>query len=46
VPLATVLTRRFHVDTMMVVGSLVSAAPTCLLRCGPDLTLLTSYFVL
>ena len=32
VPLATVLTRRFHVYTMMVVGSLVSAAPTFLLR--------------
>ena len=46
VPLATVLTRRFHVYTMMVVGSLVSAAPTFLLCFGPDLKLLISYFVL
>jgi dipeptide/tripeptide permease len=46
VPLATVLTRRFHVYTMMVVGSLVSAAPTFLLCFGPDLKLLLTYFVL
>jgi len=46
VPLATVLTRRFHVYTMMVAGSLVSAAPTFLLCFGPDLTLLVSYFLL
>jgi hypothetical protein len=46
VPLATVLTRRFHVYTMMVVGSLVSATPTFLLCFGPDLTLLITYFVL
>jgi hypothetical protein len=46
VPLATVLTRRFHVYTMMIVGSLVSAVPTFLLCFGPDLKLLLSYFVL
>jgi MFS family permease len=46
VPLATVLTQRFHVYTMMIVSSLVSAAPTFLLCCGPDLSLLVSYFVL
>jgi proton-dependent oligopeptide transporter, POT family len=45
VPLATVLTRRFHVYTMMVVGSLVSAAPTFLLCFGPNLKLLLVYFV-
>jgi MFS family permease len=46
VPLATVLTRRFHVYTMMVVGSLVSAAPTFLLCFGPNLKLLIGYFFL
>jgi MFS family permease len=46
VPLATVLTRRVHVYTMMIVGTLVSAAPTFLLCFGPDLKLLLSYFVL
>ena len=46
VPLATVFTRRVHVYTMMIVGSLVSAAPTFLLVFGPDLKLLLSYFVL
>ncbi len=46
VPLTTVLTRRFHVYTMMIVGSLVSAAPTFLLCFGPDLNLLITYFVL
>jgi dipeptide/tripeptide permease len=46
VPLATMLTQRFHVYTMMVVGSLVSAAPTFLLCFGPDLTLLITYFVI
>ena len=46
VPLATMLTRRFHVYTMMIVGSLVSAAPTFLLCFGPDLTRLLTYFVL
>jgi len=45
VPLATMLTRRFHVYTMMIVGSFVSAAPTFLLGFGPDLRLLITYFV-
>jgi MFS family permease len=45
VPLATMLTRRFHVYTMMIVGSLVSAAPTFLLCFGPDLKRLLVYFV-
>ena len=46
VPLATALTRRVNVYKMMVVGSLVSAAPTFLLARGPDLTTLIVYFVL
>jgi MFS family permease len=46
VPLATILTRRVHVYTMMVIGSLVSAVPTFLLCFGPDLKLLLCYFVL
>jgi proton-dependent oligopeptide transporter, POT family len=46
VPLATALTGRFHVYTMMIIGSLVSAAPTYLLCFGPDLGLLITYFVL
>jgi hypothetical protein len=45
VPVATALTRRVNVYTMMVVGSLVSAAPTFLLCAGPNLTLLITYFV-
>lgn len=46
VPLAAVLTRRFHVYKMMIVGSFVSAAPTFLLCFGPNLELLLGYFVL
>jgi proton-dependent oligopeptide transporter, POT family len=46
VPLATMLTRRFHVYTMMIVGSFVSAAPTFLLCFGADLNMLITYFVL
>ena len=45
VPLCTVLTRRFHVYTTMIVGSAVSAAPTFLLCFGPNLSLLLTYFV-
>ncbi len=45
VPLLTALTRRVNVYTMMIVGSLVSAAPTFLLCGGPNLTLLIVYFV-
>jgi hypothetical protein len=44
VPLLTAITRRANVYTMMVVGSLVSAAPTFLLCFGPDLKLLLAYF--
>jgi len=45
VPIATALTRHINVYTMMIVGSLVSAAPTFLLCGGPDLTMLITYFV-
>ena len=46
VPVATALTRRVNVYTMMITGSLVSAAPTFLLCGGPDLTRLITYFVI
>ena len=46
VPLLTALTRRKNVYTMMIVGSLVSAAPTFLLCFGPDLKMLILYFVI
>ncbi len=46
VPIATAITRRVNVYTMMVIGSFVSAAPTFLLCGGPNLTLLIMYFVL
>lgn len=46
VPLLTAVTRRANVYTMMIIGSLVSAAPTFLLCFGPDLKLLISYFVI
>ncbi|HRZ38421.1 MAG TPA: MFS transporter [Candidatus Paceibacterota bacterium] len=45
VPVATALSRRADVYTMMVIGSLVSAVPTFLLCAGPNLTLLIAYFV-
>ncbi len=45
VPILTALTRRVNVYTMMVIGSLVSAAPTFLLCYGPNLALLLTYFV-
>lgn len=45
VPLLTALTRRVHVYTLMIVGSLVSALPTFLLCGGPSLGLLIGYFV-
>jgi len=45
VPVATALSRRADVYTMMVVGSLVSAVPAFLLCAGPNLTLLIAYFV-
>jgi hypothetical protein len=46
VPLATALTRKINVYTMMIIGSLVSAVPTFLLCGGPDLTMLITYFVI
>jgi POT family proton-dependent oligopeptide transporter len=46
VPIFTALTRRVNVYTMMVIGSLVSAAPTFLLCGGPDLTRLITYLVI
>ncbi len=46
VPLFTALTRKVNVYTMMVVGTLVSAAPTFLLTAGPNLLLLITYFVI
>jgi POT family proton-dependent oligopeptide transporter len=46
VPIATALTRRVNVYTMMIIGSLVSAVPTFLLCSGPNLWLLITYFVL
>lgn len=45
VPIATALTRRVNVYTMMIIGSLVSAAPTFLLCSGPNLWILITYFV-
>lgn len=46
VPIVTALTRHVNVYTMMIMGSLVSAAPTFLLCSGPNLTLLITYFFL
>lgn len=46
VPIATALTRRVNVYTMMIIGSLVSAVPTFLLCAGPNLGLLITYFVI
>jgi MFS family permease len=45
VPIATALTRHVNVYKMMVIGALVSAAPTFLLCGGPNLNLLITYFV-
>jgi MFS family permease len=45
VPVATALTRHVNVYTMMIIGALVSAAPTFLLCAGPSLPLLITYFV-
>lgn len=46
VPIATALTRKVNVYTMMIIGSLVSAAPTFLLCGGPNLGMLLAYFFL
>ena len=45
VPTITALTKRFHVLTMMILGSLVSAAATFLLVPGPHTAMLIVYFV-
>ncbi|MBI5865445.1 MAG: MFS transporter, partial [Planctomycetes bacterium] len=46
VPVLTALTRRANVYTMMIIGTLVSAAPTFLLCSGPNLWLLITYIVI
>ncbi|MFH0982103.1 MAG: MFS transporter [Planctomycetota bacterium] len=46
VPIATALTRRVNIYTMMIVGSSVSALPTFLLGTGPHLSMLIVYLVL
>ena len=46
VPIATALTRRMNVYTMMIIGTLVSAVPTFLLCGGPKLSALLTYFVI
>lgn len=43
VPIATALTRHVNIYTMMIIGTLVSAAPTFLLCAGPNLNLLLAY---
>ncbi|HVH44339.1 MAG TPA: hypothetical protein VM925_18430, partial [Labilithrix sp.] len=45
VPTITALTKRFHVLTMMIIGSLVSATATFLLVPGPHTGMLITYFV-
>jgi dipeptide/tripeptide permease len=45
VPTLTALTGRFHVLSMMILGSLVSAASTFLLVGGPSTGMLVAYFV-
>src|ERR1051325_7427763 len=45
VPIATALTRHVNIYTMMIIGTLVSAAPTFLLSAGPSLPLLLGYLV-
>lgn len=45
VPTLAALTKRFHVLSMMITGSLVSAAATFLLCAGPHTPLLIAYFV-
>lgn len=45
VPTITALTKRFHVLSMMIIGSLVSAAATFLLVPGPQTGMLITYFV-
>lgn len=44
VPTLTALTKRFHVYTMMIAGTLVSASATFLLCAGPHVSMLILYF--
>jgi POT family proton-dependent oligopeptide transporter len=44
VPTLTALTKRYHVLTMMIIGSLVSASATFLLCGGPHTSMLIAYF--
>jgi MFS family permease len=44
VPTLTALTRRFHVYSMMIIGTLVSASATFLLCTGPHVSMLIAYF--
>ncbi|MEJ2720225.1 MAG: MFS transporter, partial [bacterium] len=46
VPVITAMTRRVHVYTMMLLGSLVSAVPTFLFVIGPHFPLLMTYVLL
>jgi MFS family permease len=46
VPIATALTRRVNVYTMMIIGTTVSALPTFLLAIEPRVELLVAYLVL
>ncbi len=46
VPIATAITRRTNVYTMMIIGTAVSALPTFLLTTGPSLTTLITYLVI
>lgn len=46
VPVLTALTKKIHVLTMMIVGSLISAAATFLLVPGPSTAMLILYFVI
>mgnify|MGYP000303680770 CR=1 FL=1 len=46
VPILIAMTRHVPVYTMMIIGTLVSAAPTFLLCAGPHLGLLITYFVI
>lgn len=46
VPIITALTKRFHVYSMMIIGTLVSAAATFLLCAGPHTSMLILYFVI
>lgn len=45
VPVVTAFTKRYHVVTMMILGSAVSAASTFLLAFGPNPVTLALYFV-